>query len=216
MIVSASGWHQGLMGPLASQLAQRYNRPAIAIAMDNTQGIGSGRSVPVFNLLEALQACQDLLVRFGGHAQACGLTVDRKHLEAFRALVNQQARRSMGREGLVRTRLVDLELPLKDITPDWVEDVGRFEPFGQGNPRPTVVIRSVTIEPRSARTAVVSDGTRQVAARGSFAESLMAGRFDGGQTRHDIVASPVLEEGELVLTVSDVKDGAAPWEPART
>jgi single-stranded-DNA-specific exonuclease len=216
MVVSAGGWHRGLMGPLASQLAQRYNRPVIAIAMDGAQGTGSGRSVPIFNLLAALQACQDLLVRFGGHAQACGLTVDRKHLEAFRALVNQQARRSMGREGLVRTRLVDLELPLEGVTPDWVEDVGRFRPFGQGNPRPTVAIRNVAIEPQSARTAVVSDGTRRIAARGSFAEGLLEGRFDGGRGRHDVVASPALEEGELVLMVSDVKDGAAPWGPART
>jgi single-stranded-DNA-specific exonuclease len=216
MIVSAGGWHRGLMGPLASQLSQRYHRPAIAIAMDGAQGTGSGRSVPIFNLLKALQACQDLLVRFGGHAQACGLTVDRKHLEAFHALVNQQARRSMGREGLMRSRLVDLELPLEGVTPDWVEDVEGFEPFGQGNPRPTVAIRNVAIEQRSARTAVVSDGTRQVAARGAFAENLLAGRVDGGRARCDLVASPALEDGELVLMVSDVKDEAAPWGPVRT
>lgn len=198
MVVSRSGWPQGLMGVLASQLSQRYGRPAIAIAMGERHGTGSGRSIPLFNLLEALQACQGLLVRFGGHAQACGLTVDRKHLEPFRALLNQRAREALGREGLLRIRTVDLELPLQAVAPGWVGEVERLAPFGQGNPRPSVVIRRVTLEVRSPRTAVLSDGAGRVAARGVF-----PGLPQGG--RYDVVANPTLVEGDVVLAASDVR-----------
>ena len=209
MIVSRSGWHQGLMGPLASQLAQRYGRPAIAIAMDERRGIGSGRSIPLFNLLEALKACQSLLVQFGGHAQACGLTVDRKHLEQFRALVNHQARQLLGAQGLLKTRMVDLELPLAAISPTWVQETQRFAPFGQGNPRPTVVIRDVAIEVKSPRTAVLSDGARRLAAKGRFS-GLVAGE------RYDVVATPTIISEGLVLAVNDVRGATAPSGLSRT
>lgn len=209
LVVSRTGWPQGLMGPLASQLAQRYGRPAIAIAMNEERGTGSGRSVPRFNLLSALQACQELLVRFGGHAQACGLTVDRRQMERFRALINQQAQISLGREGLQKTRMIDLELPLQAVSSAWVQEAGQFAPFGQGNPRPTVVIRGVTLEAKSVRTATLSDGRARLAAKGHL-PTLATG------ARYDVVVSPTVLEGELTLTVSDVRDAAAPWAPART
>ena len=209
VIVGRKGWHQGLMGPLAAQLAERYGRPAIAVAMTERHGIGSGRSVPHFNLLEALKACQGVLVQFGGHAQACGLTVDVKQFEQFRALVNHHARLSLGREGLVKTRRVDLEVPLEAVHPRWVEEVERFAPFGSGNPRPTVVLRHVTIDVSSSRSTVLSDGTRRIAAKGRVPLPVADGRYD-------VLASPSMVDGEPVLTVSDAKVSTVPWGLART
>lgn len=209
LVVSRPGWHQGLMGPLAAQLAQRYHRPAIAIAMAQQQGTGSGRSVPHFNLLDALRACQPLLMRFGGHAQACGLTVDRAQLEPFRELVNEQAKRSLGPQGLIPSRSVDLELPLSAIARRWVQEAEQLAPFGQGNPRPTVAIRRVTFEVRSPRVAVCSDGRTELAAKGSFA-GVVSGE------RYDVVATPTLAGDVVTLTVSDVRGAAAPSRPART
>ncbi len=202
LVVSRAGWHQGLMGPVASQLAERYGRPAIAISMDEQAGIGSGRSIPAFNLLEALRACEGLLVRFGGHAQACGLTVNRRCLEEFCARVNDHARLALGRAGLVRTRAVDVELPLSEVTPQWVSQTQRFAPFGRGNPRPTVIVRGLTIERQSPRAAVLSDGTRKVPGKGMFPADVSGGRYD-------VVASPSLVDGELALTVSDAKASPA-------
>lgn len=198
IVIGRKGWHQGLMGPLAAQLAERYGRPAIAVAMSERQGIGSGRSIPHFNLLEALKACQGILVRFGGHAQACGLTLDVNQFEQFRALVNHHARLSLGREGLVKTRRVDLELPLEAMHPSWVEDIERFAPFGSGNPRPTVIIRHVTIDVRSPRSAVLSGGTKRIAAKGRVPTPVAGGRYD-------VLGSPSMVDGEPVLMVSDVK-----------
>ena len=208
MVISRNGWHQGIMGSLAAQLAQQYGRPAIAIAVNEHHGIGSGRSFSGFNLLEALQGCQELLVRFGGHAQACGLTVDRAQLEPFRARINHHARQLIGNEGLVATRTIDAELSLEAVTVRWAEEVGRLAPFGIGNPRPTVVIRRLRLDVRSPRIGVLSDGAREVAARGPFAELTSGGWYD-------VVATPVMCGGVLTLTVSDVKDAAAPSTPGR-
>lgn len=209
MVVSRVGWHQGVMGPLAAQLARRYGRPAIAIAMDEQQGVGSCRSIPDFNMVKALQVCQDVLVRFGGHAQACGLTVSRKQLGQFRELVNEEAERRLGREGLVPIKTMDLELALEHVTPRWVEETKRFLPFGEGNPRPTMVLRRLAIDAKSTRTAVLTDGSTRIAAKGRF-PAVVSGE------RYDVIASPDVINGELVLTVSGVRTSAAPSEPGLT
>ena len=208
LIVSRSGWPQGLMGSLASQLTQRYGRPSIALALDAHQGNGSGRSIPLFNLLEALKSCQELLVRFGGHAQACGLTLDRKHLEPFQLLLNQQAERSMGREGLRKTRTIDVERPLAAVGGRWVEEGEQLAPFGQGNPRPSVVIRGLTLEVKSPRMAIASDGVTRVMARGPFT-ALASG------AQYDVVASPGMSEGACVLTVSELRTSGVQSGPGQ-
>ena len=203
LLVHRAGWPQGLMGPVAAQLARQYGRPAIAIAMEDPHGVGSGRSTPLFNLLAAVQACERWLVRFGGHAQACGLTVAPRHLEAFRAQVNEEARSQLQRAGVTAERPVDLELALEQIEPGWVGELQRLKPFGAGNPKPTVVIRRVQIEPRSARIATIADGRRQCLARGEFGEAVRGGRYD-------VLASPALVTGELELSVGAVRVAAAP------
>lgn len=209
VVVSRRGWHQGLMGPVASQLANRYGRPAIALAMGERQGVGSGRSVPMLNLLEALRACEGLLVRFGGHAQACGLTVEGQRVEEFRALVNEQAKRLLGPQGLVRTQVVDVELPLEALQGGWVEEVERLAPFGYGNPRPTMLVRGVTLEVVSSRVATLSRGRVTLTARGSFAMLVSGGHYD-------VVGSPVTQAGVLALSVSDARASTEPAAPAPT
>ena len=209
LVVSGTGWHQGLMGPLASQLTARYGRPAVAVALDHGRGIGSARSIPLFDLLDALKSCRDLLVQFGGHAQACGLTVDSKNLEPFRALLNQHAQRALGREGLVRTKALDLELPLGALQARWVDDAERFAPFGPGNPRPTMLVRNVVFERPSPRMAYLTDGACRIKAKGRLMDTLPGARYD-------VAATPALNDGEPVLTVSDVKGASGPSGPGRT
>jgi single-stranded-DNA-specific exonuclease len=212
IVVSRRGWPQGLMGPLASQLAKRYDRPAIALALNGNEGTGSGRSIPRFNLFEALRACREALVRFGGHAQACGLTVACRHLERFRTLVNAHARLTLGRHGLLGSRMADLESRLQGVAEGWVRELERLTPFGPGNPRPTVIIRRVAIRPMSARTGHCHDGPVRVNARGLFsAERLnLDGALGSAGQRYDVLATPAMESDQLVLTVTDVRPSAAP------
>jgi len=203
VVVSRPGWHQGLMGPLASQLAERYNRPAIAIAINRQHGVGSGRSVAMFNLLNVLQQCEELLVAFGGHAHACGLTIAQERVEEFRVLVNRHAREQLGREGLLRTRTMDVELPLEALGPAWVQDVERFAPFGMGNPRPTAVIRHLLLEVASPRTGWVSDGSVRLRVKGTLPTPVPGARYD-------VVAVPALQDGAVVLTVSETRLSTGP------
>ncbi len=198
MVVSRAGWHQGLMGPLASQLSQQYGRPAIAIAIDENQATGSGRcSGASLNLLEMLKGCQELLLRFGGHAYACGLTLDRKHIDRFRQLVNERAR-ACASHLLPRQRWADLDIPLNGIESAWVEETRRFSPFGRGNPEPMLLIRQVGIRLQSPRVAVVDDGVTQLTAKGIF-PLLEADK------RYDLLASPRLFKQQVWLAVGDVK-----------
>jgi hypothetical protein len=109
--------------------------------------------------------------------------------------------------------MADLELPLRACEPRWVEETERLSPFGHGNPRPTVIIRHLTIETLSARTARLCDGATSVRGKGDFSACLPPGGAGTGRVpegRYDVIASPSLDEGELVLTVSDVRVGAAP------
>jgi single-stranded DNA-specific DHH superfamily exonuclease len=210
VVISREGWHQGVMGPLAARLAERCGRPAITLALNGAHGTGSGRSIPLFNLFEALRACQRWLVRFGGHAQACGLTVGRRQVEPFRAMVNEHASAVLGREGLRPMRVADLECSLGELAREWVAQVQQLAPFGPGNPRPTLLVRRVILEPASPRTAQLSDGIHRVAARGAFAALLRDGPTGVLRLRCDVLVSPAVASGELVLTVSDVKAAAGP------
>ncbi len=198
LVVSGYGWHQGVMGPLAAQLARRFGRPAIALACDEHHGVGSGRSVPSFDLLGALSTCERLLTRFGGHAQACGLTLQRKNVEPLRLLVNQQARRVIGQQGFLKTQVIDLELPLEAIQPSWVEEVERFAPFGVGNRRPAIGVRGVTVKVQSPRTGTLTVGRARMSAKGSF-----QGLVSGG--RYDVALIPAMAGGKLTLSLADVR-----------
>lgn len=199
LVVSRSGWHQGLMGPLASQLSARYGRPAIAVALNGAQGVGSARSVPQLNLLKTLQFCEKDLLRFGGHAQACGLTIEREKLDAFSIKVNEHAKRLIGVEGLTKHKMVDVELRLKEIEASWVTEVKRLAPFGPGNPRPTVLLRGVTIKKRSSRTGWIQEGNRQMPAKGALSLVVSGGRYD-------VAVSPSVEtDGSVTLSLAAAK-----------
>jgi single-stranded-DNA-specific exonuclease len=203
LVVSGRGWPPGMMGPLASQLAQRYGRPSIALSVSDEGAVGSARSVPAFDLLKMLRTCQALMVRFGGHAQACGLTLGAGRLEAFREAVNDAARSAAGPDGFQQTERVDVHLPLAGIRAEWVSELERFQPHGVANPRPTVLLTGLRLEARSARVAWACQGPARLLARGP------AGAF-GSESACDAIASPRLEDGQPMLWLRGVRDAAAP------
>ena len=198
MVLGRRGWHPGLMGPLAAQLLERYARPAIAIAFDERTGVGSGRSPSAFNLFEALRACQGMLLRYGGHPQACGLTIHAGQLERFREFINRHAETALGRRSLVRTLSIDAELTLGDVTPHLAATIERFKPFGPGNPRPLVLIRKVTVEMHEAGETWLTDGPARVRVRGKVVGLTSSERYD-------VVASPVSVAQEVALSLCDAR-----------
>ena len=198
MVLGRRGWHPGLMGPLASQLMERYARPTIAIAFEEHLGVGSGRSPSGFNLFEALRACQGMLVRYGGHPQACGLTIRAERLEQFREDINRHAETALGRRSLVRSLVMDAQVTLADVTPRLAETLARFAPFGPGNPRPLMLIRNVTVDTSDVTPTWLTDGVSRVKLRGR----------PGGLVpteRYDVVVTLGLAGNEAALSVCDAR-----------
>ncbi|MHB8058041.1 MAG: single-stranded-DNA-specific exonuclease RecJ [Desulfuromonadaceae bacterium] len=155
IVLASSAWHQGVIGIVASRLVERYHRPTIMIAIDNQGNAkGSGRSIPGFHLLEALTDCSDHLGRFGGHRYAAGVGLQVEAIGAFTAAFEVAARRILGDSELVPTLDVDCDVCPADVDEALVHELKRLEPFGAGNPEPTLMMRGVTVVERR----IVGDG----------------------------------------------------------
>ncbi|HEY1204675.1 MAG: single-stranded-DNA-specific exonuclease RecJ [Bryobacteraceae bacterium] len=131
-------WHRGVVGIVAGRLVDRFHRPVFVLAEDCEQGVmqGSGRSTPAFHLLEALESMQDLLIRFGGHRQAAGLTLASERVEEFRERLGAYAAARLTAADFVSEIEVDAPLRFQEIDDRVVADVLAMEPFGCGNPAP--------------------------------------------------------------------------------
>ncbi len=155
LFVAGQGFHKGIIGLVASRLTEEHYRPSVVIEIEGEHCRGSARSIPEFHITEALAECQDLLVRFGGHAMAAGFALEARNLEAFRArLLEVAAARLQGVE-LSPTLEVDAVCPLGQACWQNVQALDALRPFGHGHPEPTFVSRAVEV--RDAR--VVGEGS---------------------------------------------------------
>jgi single-stranded-DNA-specific exonuclease len=135
LVLAGEGWHPGVVGIVASRLAERHWRPAVLIGLNaDGRGRGSGRSIPGFDLLAALQACGEHLVRFGGHRAAAGLEIEAGGIDAFRRAFAAHARSILGDEAPPRVEPVDAVVGGESLGLDVAEQLARLGPFGQGNP----------------------------------------------------------------------------------
>ena len=144
LVVWAEGWHRGVIGIVASKLVETFARPAIVLSIDGDVAHGSGRSIPGFNLLEALEQCADVFVRYGGHKQAAGMVLETGRLKELRTRLAAYADETLGPEDLRPRLTVDGPLPLTAIGSRLIADLGALEPFGPGNRRP--VFHAVPVE----------------------------------------------------------------------
>jgi single-stranded-DNA-specific exonuclease len=138
-------WHRGVVGIVASRVAETFNRPALVLGLDEASGYaqGSGRSIASFHLLEALETMPDLFVRFGGHKQAVGLTLERHRVDELRSRFNQYVKDKLGQEGLEPERALDAELHLSELNDTAVGEILSLAPFGLGNRAPVFLARNV-------------------------------------------------------------------------
>jgi single-stranded-DNA-specific exonuclease len=136
LVVAGEGWHRGVIGIVASKIVDTFSRPAIVLSLEAGLAHGSCRSIPAFDMLAALEHCHDLFLRFGGHRQAAGLTMEAARVAEFRARINAYADARLEPEDLMPKLRIDAALGLRAINPDVVEGLLALEPFGLGNPRP--------------------------------------------------------------------------------
>src|SRR3954469_12333453 len=130
LVVGGEGWHRGVIGIAASKLVDTYHKPAIVLSVDGDVAHGSCRSIPAFDMLDALERCADLFLRFGGHKQAAGLTMDVARVPEFRARINAHANQVLEPDQLRPRLRIDGSLSLKQITPHLVEGLNAMAPFG--------------------------------------------------------------------------------------
>ncbi len=143
LVLAREGWHPGVVGIVASRIVEEFSRPSVLIAMDGDTGKGSGRSISGFDLHSALGECADLLLRYGGHRAAAGVTVEASHLAAFAQRFDDVARARLNIDDLVPELRVDAEIELDEETLGLEVMLRHFEPFGVGNPSPVFAARNV-------------------------------------------------------------------------
>ena len=165
IVVAGEGWHRGVIGIVASKLVDAFHRPAIVLSIDGDVAHGSCRSIPSFNMLAALESCGEIMVKFGGHKQAAGLTIEVARIRELRARVNQFADGCLEPDDLRPRLWIDGALTFRTITDQVASELATLAPFGAGNPCPIF---------RTSRVEIV-DGPRRVKDR----HLKMAFRQDG-------------------------------------
>jgi len=148
IVLADEGWHAGVVGIVAARLAEEFSRPTVLLSLDGDIARGSARSVPQCDLFAAIEACQDLLLSYGGHSQAAGVRMLRRSLGDFVRMFEAQVARAL--EGWEPCKLmeVDAEVLLPAITPRLVRDIERLAPYGQGNEPPVLACSDVVVAGR--------------------------------------------------------------------
>lgn len=145
IVVDGEGWHKGVIGIVASRVVDRYHRPALVISREGEMAVGSGRSMDVFHLLDALESCSTLFTRFGGHAHAAGFALPSDRIPELRTALDAFARARLSPEDLCPVLRYDADIALTDVTPQLFEFIERLQPFGMGNPEPVFAAREVRV-----------------------------------------------------------------------
>jgi len=145
LVMAGEGWHKGVLGIVASRLVDKYNRPALVLDVQDGMATGSGRSIDGFNLYEALSRLGHLFEKFGGHAHAAGFTLKSTNLERLRSELEGVAEKAIRQEDLVPAIDMEAEVSLDHITFDMVRQVRALGPFGEGNPEPVFLARSLEV-----------------------------------------------------------------------
>jgi single-stranded-DNA-specific exonuclease len=188
LVVGGPGWHRGVIGIAASKLVDTYHKPSIVLSIDGDVAHGSCRSIPDFDMLDALERCSDLFVKFGGHRQAAGLTMEAGRVPEFRQRINAWADEVLHPDQLRPRLRIDGPLSLNGITHDLVRGLDALGPFGMGNPRPVfhaapveIVDGPRTLKERHLKMTFSQQGRRfraiawRAAERADFLEKHRAG-----------------------------------------
>ncbi|MBR4799773.1 MAG: hypothetical protein IK047_05885, partial [Clostridia bacterium] len=145
LVLANEGWHQGVIGVVASKIAEKYSRPCILFSLDGETAKGSGRSIKGFSLMDALTACGDVLSEYGGHELAAGLSVRRERIDEFRRRINEYAYPLLSQSDTALPLSVECEVTAADLTLKGIDEMLMLEPFGLANPQPLLLLRDATV-----------------------------------------------------------------------
>ena len=145
IVLHQEDWHPGVIGIVASRLVEKYYRPTIMLTTIDGIAKGSARSISNFNIYEALQKCEDLLIHFGGHQAAAGLAVELDKVNEFKDKFNLIVKESITSDDLIPEIMIDSKIKLSEITPKFLRILDQFSPFGPENMRPVFLSEGVEI-----------------------------------------------------------------------
>ena len=145
IVLAGEGWHLGVIGIVASRIVERYHLPTVMISLKDGVGKGSARSIPGFHLCEALYKCEDLLLQYGGHKYAAGLSIESKNVEEFRKKFIEVSNSELTADDIQPKLKIDMEIELSEVTDDFMELLEKFAPFGPQNMRPVFLTRNCEI-----------------------------------------------------------------------
>jgi single-stranded-DNA-specific exonuclease len=167
VVLGAEGWHQGVVGIVASRLVERFHRPTIMIALNNGHGHGSGRSINGFHIARALDVCHEYLNTHGGHEMAAGLSLDTPRLVAFREAFCKHAGEMLTAEQLIPEITLETTAELPQVTTALVKDLQRLGPFGQGNRKPLICLPRVIVASPPRRVGKTAQHAQLVIRQGN-------------------------------------------------
>jgi single-stranded-DNA-specific exonuclease len=214
LLVSGQGWHRGVIGIVASKLSETYHKPSLVLSTADGLAYGSGRSIRNFDLLAALESCHDVFLKFGGHKQAAGVTLEESRIPELRQRLTRWADDVLSPEDLVPRLRIDAPLGLREIDADVLDGLTRLGPFGAGNPKP--IFRAGPIDlvnpPRRMKDRHLSllvrqDGRsfRAVAWRAIDRESYLIANPTGLELAYSLERGEYRGETTTELTVADVR-----------
>lgn len=149
LVVSGEGWHHGIIGIVGAKLLERYGKPVFIIGVENGEGRGSARGIDGFSIYKTLEACSDLLTKYGGHPKAGGFSLPAEKIEEFRIRVNGYCRENYSKMP-VYSASADMEVTCRELTSENVELLSRLEPFGEGNRQPVFLLKNCTLRSKRA------------------------------------------------------------------
>jgi single-stranded-DNA-specific exonuclease len=145
VVVDGEGWHRGVIGITATRVVERYGRPTLIVSHEGEEAHGSGRSIPAFHLLNALESCHELFSRYGGHAHAVGFALPSGNVQELRERLDAYARARLTLSDFEPQLEFDRDLPLDEVTPELYGALCLLEPFGMDNPEPIFTARAVRL-----------------------------------------------------------------------
>lgn len=145
IVVGGDNWHHGVIGIVSSKITDLYFKPSILLCYDNELAKGSGRSIPGFDLHDALMKCQDTIEKFGGHSMAIGITIKKDNFDKFANELEQIAKDSKIDE-IVPIINVDAKINLNEVSRETVESLKQLEPFGEGNKTPIFALKNLKVD----------------------------------------------------------------------
>lgn len=223
MVIEGEGWHRGVIGITATRVVEKYGRPALVLSREGEESHGSGRSIPAFHLLNALESCHELFSRYGGHAHAVGFALPAANVQVLCERLDAYARARLTPADFEPQIEVDAALPLEAVTPELHHALCLLEPFGMDNPEPVFTARAVrlmappqAVKDKHVRLRVAANRPAEVlttaAASGrEFAGGAPALPLDFTPRCHPDAAAIPRRRGEGAATEDVPESGTPSW-----